>query len=111
MVESGQSWQRTFKGLPEQTRAVRLWVRMRVDHVDAVLVTHELFIAVLATNPADIELTLSTAGPRVRISATGQTELDLRHAYGPGHPIIAALSTLTGITSDARGLWALLTKE
>lgn len=111
MVVSGQSWQRTFKGLPEQGAAVRLWVRARVDHVDAALVTHELFIAVLATSPAAIDLTLSTAGPRVRISATGPAELPLRHAYGPGHAIISGLSTLCGIASDARGLWALLTKE
>lgn len=111
MAETGQSWQRTFKALPEQARVVRRWVGARITHEDAPLVAHELFIALLATEPADVEMTLSTAGARVRITATGPIELPLRITHGPGHPIIAGLSVSSGITPDALGLWAQLTKE
>jgi hypothetical protein len=111
MADSGQSWQRIFKGLPEQARAVRQWTRARVEHVDAEQVANELFVAVLGGAPLEVELTLSTADTRLRITARGPAELALRHTYGPGRRIISALAALSGETPDGRGLWAQLTKE
>jgi hypothetical protein len=108
MPETGQSWQRAFKALPEEAARVREWVGGRVQHADAAVVAHELFVAILGTRPDAIEMTLSTAGSRARISATGPTELNALHTHGPGMAIIAGLSHRSGVTTDARGLWAQL---
>lgn len=111
MVDRGQSWQRTFKGLTSQGRAVRQWTYARIDHPDAVQIAHELFVTVLNGSPDVIEMTLSTAGGRVRITALGPQELPVRHSHGPGRCIIAALSALCGTTPNGCGMWAQLTKE
>lgn len=109
--QSGQSWQRAFKGLPEEARSVRQWTAARAEHPSAAQVAHELFVAVLGAAPDLVELTLSTAGERVRITATGPDPLPLRHTHGPGRRIITGMSALSGTTSDARGLWAQLVRD
>lgn len=109
---SGQSWQRTFRGLPEETYAMRCWTRERVRHANAPQVAHEMFLVVLARSPEAIEITLSTADTRVRITVTGSCELPLKHVHGPGRRIIRALTAgLFGTTADGHGLWAELAKE
>ncbi|MGC0427598.1 hypothetical protein RKD32_003953 [Streptomyces sp. SAI-195] len=111
MPETGQSWQRTFKGLPDQARAARKWARARVEHVDVEQVLAELFAAVLGSGPDLITVTVSTAGDRVRLTAVGPEDLPARLTHGPGHRIIAALSVRSGVTADGCGLWAQLTTE
>ena len=110
--QSGQSWQRAFKGLPEEARAVRCWTSERVSHASAPQVAHEMFLVALACSPDSIEVTLSTAGARVRITVMGPCEIPLKYVYGPGRRIIYALSDgLSGTTNDGHGLWAQLAKE
>lgn len=111
MGETGQSWQRRFEALPEQAAAARRWTRARVELHDAEQIVGELFIALLGTVPDAITLTLSTAGTRVRITATGPVELPVSRTHGPGRHIVRALSRVSGITPDGRGLWAQLTTE
>ncbi|MHC3391282.1 hypothetical protein ACLQ2E_17780 [Streptomyces lavendulocolor] len=111
MPETGQSWQQAFKALPEEAARVRAWAGGRVQHIDAPLVAHELFVAILGTRPDVIEMTVSTAGTRARITATGPTELTALHTHGPGLAIIAGLSRHSGVTTDACGLWAQLRVE
>lgn len=111
MAIDGQSWQRAFKGLPEEARAVRQWTRGHLAHPAAEQVVNELFVAVLGTRPDIVTVVLSTADTRARITATGPTELPVRHTHGPGRRIITALSALSGVTPDHCGLWALLPKE
>lgn len=108
MSETGQTWQRSFKGLPIEASDVRAWTSARVPHPDAVAVAHELFIAVLATGTDAVEVTLSTADERLRITATGTALLSARHSHGPGRRIIAGLSQTSGLTTDEHGLWAQL---
>ncbi|AKH83857.1 hypothetical protein AA958_18440 [Streptomyces sp. CNQ-509] len=110
--QSGQSWQRTFKGLPEEARAVRCWTSDRISNANAPQVVHEMFLIALACLPDSIEVTLSTAGDRVRITVMGPCELRLKDVYGPGRRIIHALSDgLSGTTADGHGLWAQFVKE
>jgi hypothetical protein len=110
--QSGQSWQRTFKGLPEEARALHCWTRERVSHANAPQVAHEMFLVVLACSPDTIEVTLSTAGTRARITVMCPCEIALKHVYGPGRRIIHTLSDgLSGTTTDGHGLWAQLAKE
>ncbi|WP_053913647.1 hypothetical protein [Streptomyces sp. TP-A0875] len=111
MAESGQSWQRTFKGLPDQAGSARRWVRGCVDHVDAEQVVGELFGAVLGAGPDLITVTVSTAGDRIRLTAVGSEDLPARHTHGPGRRIIDALSDRCGVTTDGCGLWSQLTTE
>lgn len=112
MAESGQSWQRTFKGLPDQGRAARRWARDRVGtNTDVEQVLGELFAAVLGAGPDLITVTVSTAGTRVRLTAVGPEDLPARQTHGPGRRIVAALSTRSGVTADGCGLWAQLTTE
>ncbi|MFH8530445.1 hypothetical protein ACH4GE_18745 [Streptomyces tendae] len=111
MPETGQSWQRTFKGLPDQARAARKWGRERVEHADVEQVLGELFAAVLGSAPDLITVTVSTAGDRLRLTAVGPEDLPARHTHGPGRRIIAALSARSGVTPDGCGLWAQLTTE
>lgn len=106
MPETGRTWQKPFKGLPREAWKVRRWTAARVDSPDAVLVAHELFVAVLGTRPDTVEMTLSTAGRRIRITATGPLPLALHHSHGPGSRIVAGLARITGRTPDARGVWA-----
>jgi len=106
MSETGTTYRRTFKGLPIEAAEVRAWTRTRTNHPDAQQITHELFVAILGSGADTIDITLSSAGRRLRITATGPQPLPLRHSHGPGWPIVAALSTSTGITTDEHGVWA-----
>lgn len=108
MSESGHTWQRAFKARPAEAAAVRSWTSGRAMHLDAPLVAHELFVSVLGTQPDAIDMTISTAGRRIRITAEGPIELTPRHTHGPGWQIVSALSLRTGVTPDCCGLWALL---
>ncbi|WP_243083910.1 hypothetical protein [Streptomyces sp. 891-h] len=80
-----------------------------MDHEDAPLVAHELFVALLGARPPAVEITLSTAGQQLRITATGSTALCAQR--GLGRRIVGALSVRSGVTTDGCGLWAQLSKE
>jgi hypothetical protein len=108
MSETGRTWQRSFKGHASEAAEVRAWTAKRATHDDAVQVAHELYAAVLGSGADVIDMTLSTAGRRLRITATGTTRLSLRHSHGPGWQIIAGLARTTGTTADEHGLWAQL---
>ncbi len=111
MPESGHTWRQAFKGLPEEARHVRTWTASRVPHEDAPLVADELFAAVLGTRPDIVEMTISTAGTRARIIASGLTPLPILQVHGPGAIVIRGLSHSHGITTDCCGLWAQLTGQ
>lgn len=111
MSETGRTWRRPFKGLSMEAAKVRAWTRDRAAHDDAPLIAHELFVAVLSSGAEVIEMTLSTADQRLRITATGTHPLSLRHSHGPGWNIVSALSRTTGVTTDEHGLWAQLDGE
>ena len=96
----------TFKGHPSVAADVRAWVSSHATHLDAPAVTHELFVAILNAGADSIDIALSLAGGRLRITATGTHPLSLRHSHGPGWRIIEGLSRATGVTIDERGLWA-----
>jgi hypothetical protein len=106
MPESGHAWQKAFKGEPIEARHVRLWVAGRVKHCDAPTIAHELYIALLSSGAPVIEMTLSTAGRRIRITALGTDPLDVLYSHGPGWQIISGLSHRSGLTTDECGLWA-----
>lgn len=108
---AGTTWRLAFKGHPSEAREVRAWTAYRTLNPDAVAVANELFIAILGTEPDVIDVELSTAGQRIRITATGPEPLSLRHSYGPGWRIVAGLSRQTGVTTDERGLWALIAPD
>ncbi|MBQ0827725.1 hypothetical protein [Streptomyces tagetis] len=108
MPESGRSWQKEFKAEPIEAAHVRLWTVGRVRHPDAPLLAHELYIAVLGSGASAIEMTLSTAGPRIRVTALGPDPLPLIHSHGPGWTLIRGLATRAGLTTDECGLWAQL---
>ena len=108
MSETGQSWRLEFKAHPSEARQVREWVASRLMHPCAAQVAHELFVSVLATGTEAIEMTLSTAGLRMRIMAAGSVELSVLHSHGPGFQIVSALSAQCGVNADGQGLWALL---
>jgi len=106
--ESGRSWTRAFKGHAVEAAHVRHWIRERASHPDAPQVAHELFVAVLGAGPEVIEMTISTAGPRLKLTATGTDPLPLLHSHGPGWRIIHGLACTHGQTDDKHGLWAQL---
>jgi len=108
---AGITWRRVFTPHPSEARAVRSWITGRVTHPDAPLVGHELFVIVLQGQPAGVEMTLSTAGDRVRITALGDIPLRLHHTHGPGATLASALACRYGVTADARGVWAHLATE
>jgi hypothetical protein len=108
MPESGHTWQKAFKVEPIEASHVRLWTAGRVKHPDAPCIANELYIAVLGSGAPFVEMTLSTAGPRIRITAEGADPLPLIHSHGPGWQIITGLATRAGLTTDERGLWAQL---
>jgi len=108
MGESGHTWQKAFKAEPIEARHVRLWTAGRVRHPDAPLIANELYVAVLGSGAPVVEMTLSTAGTRIRITAHGPDPLPLINSHGPGWQIIHGLATLAGLTSDECGLWAQL---
>jgi hypothetical protein len=98
----------TVKGHPAEAAEVRSWTAEHVGHPDAPAVVNELFIAVLGAGADTIEVALSQAGDRLKVTATGPAPLPLRHSHGPGWRIIAGLSRITGVTADEHGLWAQL---
>jgi hypothetical protein len=108
MPESGHTWRKSFKGEPIEAAHVRLWTAGRVTHPDAPLIANEVFVAVLGSGAPAVEMTLSTADTRIRITAEGPDPLPLRYSHGPGWAIVSALAALTGLTTDERGLWAQL---
>jgi hypothetical protein len=108
MSETGSTWQRAFKAHPSEARAVRAWTTDRTRHPDASLVADELFLAILASGTDAVEMELSTAGDRLKVTATGHERLSLRHSHGPGWRIIDGLSRINGVTTDEHGLWAQL---
>ncbi len=101
-------WTRQFKAHPIEASRVRAWTAARAAHSDAPQVANELFVAVLGTRPDIVEITLTAAAGRLRITATGAAPLPLRHSHGAGWPIVAGLSRATGVTIDEHGLWAQL---
>ncbi|WNI16894.1 hypothetical protein [Actinacidiphila sp. ITFR-21] len=111
MPETGQSWQRAFPPEAAQAAEARAWVSTHTGHTDAPQITAELFIAVLAVHPSKVQMTVSTAGIRLRITASGDRMLSLQALYGPGRVIITELSTAQGTAVDGRGLWAELGSE
>jgi hypothetical protein len=111
MSETGRTYRRPFKGLAMEAAEVRAWTRARAPHDDAPLIAHELFVAILSSGAEVIEMTLSTADHRLRITATGTRPLALRHSHGPGWSIVSSLARSTGVTTDEHGLWAQLDGE
>lgn len=108
MPESGHTWQKAFKGEPIEAPHVRLWTVGRVSHPDAPLVADELFLAILGSGAPVIEMTLSTAGDRLRITAQGPDPLPLVYSHGPGWRIVTGLCAGSGLTTDECGLWGQL---
>lgn len=108
MPESGHSWQKAFKAEPIEARHVRLWVAGRVKHPDVPPIANELFIAVLSSGAPVVEMTLSTAGARIRVIAAGPDPLPLASSHGPGWAIVSGLATLSGLSTDECGVWAQL---
>ena len=106
MPESGHSWQKAFKGEPIEAAHVRLWTAGRVKHPDAPLIANELYVAVLGSGAPAVEMTLSTAGNRIRITAQGHEPLPLIHSHGPGWLLVTGLARSCGLTTDECGLWA-----
>jgi hypothetical protein len=98
----------SFKGHAIEAAHVRDWTAQRTDHPDAPAVANELFVALLDSGADAIDLVLSPAGDRLRITATGPNPVPVRHSHGPGWRIVAGLSRSTGVTSDEHGLWAQL---
>ncbi|MEU0695748.1 hypothetical protein ABZ349_17395 [Streptomyces niveus] len=115
MSESGYTWRLVFRGHPAEAARVRQWTRGRLTHRDAPAIANELFIAILGSSPARrpgaIEITISTAGRRARISAGGAHTLPMLQPIGPGALIIDRLSQASGVTADGYGLWAQLHEE
>ncbi|WP_307663268.1 hypothetical protein [Streptomyces sp. V1I1] len=104
-----------FKGHPAEAARVRQWTRGRLTHDDAPAIANELFIAILGSRterrPDVIEMTISTAGSRARISATGYRPLPVLQIHGPGALIVNQLSHSSGVSIDGSGLWAQLRPE
>lgn len=108
MPDSGHTWQKAFKGHPIEALHVRRWTAGRVRHADAPLIANELFVAVLGAGADVVEMTLSTADSRLRVTASGRAPLSLRHSHGPGWNLVSSLSQSHGLTTDECGLWAQL---
>jgi hypothetical protein len=115
MPETGHTWRIAVKGHPAQASRVRQWTRGRLAHGNAELIANELFVAVLGVfpdrRPDVIEMTISTAGSRARISADGFLPLPALQTDGPGARIISKLSHSSGVSLDRHGLWAQLHPE
>lgn len=108
MPESDHTWRKAFKGEPIEAEHVRLWTARRVNHSDAPLIANELYVALLGSGAPVIEMEISTAGTRIRITALGQDPLPVLYSHGPGWTIVSGLSHIAGLTTDECGLWAQL---
>lgn len=111
MPQTGTSWQKAFPAEAVEARAARDWVALHAVHPDARQVAQELYLAVLASRPSLVTMTVSTAGMRRRITATGTWPLALHGLYGPGREIITRLAVAYGVSPDDCGLWAELPWE
>jgi len=107
----GQSWQRAFPAEASQAHAARAWVSIRTGHEDAAQITGELFLAVLAVHPSKVQVTVSTAGTRSRITASGDRPLPPRSLHGIGRTVIRGLAVRHGTAVDDCGLWAELPRK
>lgn len=108
MPESGHTWQKPFKGEPIEAAHVRLWTAGRVKHPDAPLIASELYTAVLGSGAPVVDMEISTAGTRIRITARGTDPLPILYSNGPGWSLVTSLAHLAGLTTDECGLWAQL---
>ncbi|WP_370063156.1 ATP-binding protein [Streptacidiphilus sp. MAP5-3] len=80
---SSRSWQTTVPGGWPEASQLRQWVRRRLEPSvgpsgaldDAVLLTHQLFVAVLASAPERALVTLALCSGRLRISVVGPNPL------------------------------------
>lgn len=106
MPESGHTWRRAFKASPAEARALRRWAAGRANHPHAATVANELFVALLATRPDVIEMTVSTAGRRIRLTATAPAHPVLRLTRGRAKALVTALTLAHGISDDRCALWA-----
>ncbi|MGW8353059.1 hypothetical protein [Streptomyces wedmorensis] len=85
---------------------MRAWTASHVAQPDAPLVAHELFVGCLAARPDSIEMILSTAGDRIRITARGPEPLTALCSHGPGLAIVRGFSSARGLADDGKALWA-----
>lgn len=112
MSESGHTWRLAFIGHPAEAARVRRWTRGRLAEDDAPAIANELFVAILGSLPARrpnlVEMTISTAGARARITASGGRPLPALQIRGPGAVIVDQLAHASGVSADGRGLWAQL---
>jgi hypothetical protein len=110
MPESGHTWCTAFKGMPAEAARVREWTNDHLTHEDAPLIANELFVAILGSNlerwPDIVEMTISTAGPRARISASSSHPLAVLQMHGPGALIIGKLAHSSGVSTNFHSLWA-----
>ncbi|MFJ4987882.1 hypothetical protein ACIP9H_29275 [Streptomyces sp. NPDC088732] len=106
MPETGSSWTRAFPAQPAQAREARAWATSHLAHQDTAQLAGELFVCVLATTPSKVTMTISTAGTRARITASGDQQMTLISAYGPGSHILSGLALRRGVSPDEFGLWA-----
>lgn len=118
MSDAGDTWRLAYVATADQARSVRSWVVARLQEAaarqgavpepesvaDVALLAHELFIAVLATRPEKIQMTLSTSGTRARVYATGPVPLPMRSRSGLG--IVTGLAVARGSENDDRTIWA-----
>lgn len=111
MPETGTSWHRAWPAEAVQARAARDWAAQHAVHPDARQIAGELFLAVLASHPTAVQITVSTAGTRRRITAASTRPLALHSLHGTGRTIIRALAAVHGVTPDDCGLWAELPWE
>jgi len=112
MSETGHSWRRTFEATPTSAPVLRAWTRSRITHPQADFVIDELFVAVLTAEPAAVEVSLSTADGRARITVCGAgTQRPLQQADDARHRVAVEPAVRHGTKPDARGLWADLTQE
>lgn len=80
-----------FKGEPIEAAHVRLWTAGRVKHPDAPLIANELYVAILGAGTPVVDMEISTAGPRIRITARGTDPLPILYSHGPGWQIVNGL--------------------
>src|ERR1044072_8114296 len=105
MPESGHTGQKPFSAVPIEACHVRLWTAGRVKHPDAPLIAHELYVAILSSGAPSVEMTLSTAGRRIRIAALGPDPLDVLDSHGPGWRIVPGLAQSAGLPRAQGGGW------
>ncbi|WP_415947278.1 hypothetical protein [Streptomyces sp. KLOTTS4A1] len=79
-----------------------------MNHPDAPLVANELYVAILGSGAPVVDMQISTAGRRVRITACGADPLSVLYSNGPGWALVVGLAHASGLTTDKRGLWAQL---